>query len=186
MYRSTYFRPRHWMEVNWASRPCRFTPGERAPGTHWIGGLGGRQNLSGRCVAEKNLAPTGTRTPTSSAVQPVAIPTELSRALHIYGYVGFEVFTAVVMKSSIFWDITPCSPLIFNQRFRGTYCLILRPWRWRRYVQPKRRLTFNSLDGVMPQKMVLFIVMVVANWVWFVCGVWRCSESAGMVIIHHE
>jgi hypothetical protein len=20
------------------SRPCRFTPGERAPGTHWIGG----------------------------------------------------------------------------------------------------------------------------------------------------
>jgi hypothetical protein len=26
-------------------------------------------------------------------------------------YVGFEVFTAVVMKSTIFWDITPCSPL---------------------------------------------------------------------------
>jgi hypothetical protein len=21
-----------------ASRPCLFTPGERAPGTHWIGG----------------------------------------------------------------------------------------------------------------------------------------------------
>jgi hypothetical protein len=21
-----------------ASRPCRFTPGERAPGAHWIGG----------------------------------------------------------------------------------------------------------------------------------------------------
>jgi hypothetical protein len=26
-------------------------------------------------------------------------------------YVEFEVLTAVVMKSSIFWDITPCSPL---------------------------------------------------------------------------
>jgi hypothetical protein len=25
-------------------------------------------------------------------------------------YVGFEVFAAVVMKSIIFWDITPCSP----------------------------------------------------------------------------
>jgi hypothetical protein len=25
--------------------------------------------------------------------------------------VGFEVLTAVVMKSTIFWDITPCSPL---------------------------------------------------------------------------
>jgi hypothetical protein len=23
--------------------------------------------------------------------------------------VGFEVLTAVVMKSSVFWDITPCS-----------------------------------------------------------------------------
>jgi hypothetical protein len=26
-------------------------------------------------------------------------------------YVGFEVFTAVGMKSIIFWDMTPCSPL---------------------------------------------------------------------------
>jgi hypothetical protein len=26
-------------------------------------------------------------------------------------YVGFEVLTTVVMKSDIFWDITPCSPL---------------------------------------------------------------------------
>jgi hypothetical protein len=29
-----------------------------------------------------------------------------------YYIVGFEVFTAVVMKSIIFWDMTPCSPLI--------------------------------------------------------------------------
>jgi hypothetical protein len=26
-------------------------------------------------------------------------------------HVGFEVFTAVVMKSIIFWDMMPCSPL---------------------------------------------------------------------------
>jgi hypothetical protein len=25
--------------------------------------------------------------------------------------VGFEVLTAVIMKSTIFWDITPCRPL---------------------------------------------------------------------------
>jgi hypothetical protein len=25
-------------------------------------------------------------------------------------YAGFEVFTAVVLKSIIFWDMTPCSP----------------------------------------------------------------------------
>jgi hypothetical protein len=29
-------------------------------------------------------------------------------------YVGFEVLTAVVMKSAIFWDITPCSQLSLN------------------------------------------------------------------------
>jgi hypothetical protein len=35
--------------------------------------------------------------------------------------VGFEVLTAMVMKSTIFWDITPCSPLNVNRRFGGTY-----------------------------------------------------------------
>jgi hypothetical protein len=42
-------------------------------------------------------------------------------------FVGFEVFTAVVMKSIIFWDITSCSPLSFNRRFGGKYRL---PLRW--------------------------------------------------------
>jgi hypothetical protein len=31
-----------------------------------------------------------------------------------YFIVGFEVFTAVVMKSIIFWDMTPCSQLSVN------------------------------------------------------------------------
>jgi hypothetical protein len=31
-----------------------------------------------------------------------------------------EVLTAVVMKSSLFWDITPCSPLKVNRHFRRT------------------------------------------------------------------
>jgi hypothetical protein len=30
---------------------------------------------------------------------------------------------SVAMKSTIFWDITPCSPLRFNLRFGGTECL---------------------------------------------------------------
>jgi hypothetical protein len=37
--------------------------------------------------------------------------------------VGFEVLTAAVMKSTIFWDIMPCSVLKINQRFGGTYRL---------------------------------------------------------------
>jgi hypothetical protein len=39
--------------------------------------------------------------------------------------VGFEVFTAVVMKTIIFWDMTLCSPMSFNRRFGGTYRLHL-------------------------------------------------------------
>jgi hypothetical protein len=39
---------------------------------------------------------------------------------------GFEVFTAVVMKSIICWDMTPCSPLSFNRRFGRTGRLHLR------------------------------------------------------------
>jgi hypothetical protein len=69
--------------------------------------------------------------------------------------------------------MTPCSPLRLNQCFGGTYrlhlqgrrnkfsknqqasrwldgfCLFLRPWRWRRYVPPKRRLKLDGLHGVM-------------------------------------
>jgi hypothetical protein len=42
--------------------------------------------------------------------------------------VGFEILTVVVMKSTVFWDITPCI-----------------------------RLTFNGLHGVISQKIILFI-----------------------------
>jgi hypothetical protein len=31
--------------------------------------------------------------------------------------VGFEVLTVVVMKSTLFWDITPWSPLSVKRRF---------------------------------------------------------------------
>jgi hypothetical protein len=33
---------------------------------------------------------------------------------------GFEVLTAVVMKSTIFWDLMLCTLLKVNQHFRGT------------------------------------------------------------------
>jgi hypothetical protein len=34
-------------------------------------------------------------------------------------FVGFEIVTAVVMKSTIFWDKTPCSRLKFNRLHGG-------------------------------------------------------------------
>jgi hypothetical protein len=37
---------------------------------------------------------------------------------------GFQVLTAVVMKSTIFWHITPCSTLKVSRRFGGTSTLL--------------------------------------------------------------
>jgi hypothetical protein len=57
----------------------------------------------------------------------------------------------------ILWHVTLCSPLKVNRRF-GSAChlllrwflggLSLRPARWRRYVPPKRELTFSGLHSV--------------------------------------
>jgi hypothetical protein len=41
--------------------------------------------------------------------------------------------------------------------------LFFRPWRWRRYVSPKRRFTLNGLHGVISQKIVLFYYSIVAR-----------------------
>jgi hypothetical protein len=38
-------------------------------------------------------------------------PKTCNKGRFIIQTLGFEVFTAVVMKSNIFWDITPFSPL---------------------------------------------------------------------------
>jgi hypothetical protein len=68
--------------------------------------------------------------------------------------VGFGVSAAAVMKSIIFWDMTPCSlPPVYLLVLAK---LFLRPWRWRRYVPPKLRLQLNRLHGVISQKMILF------------------------------
>jgi hypothetical protein len=95
-------------------------------------------------------------------------------------------------KSYIFCDITPCSPLTVNRRLGGTYrlhikgqritqvrnqsllCLpsisywllarlILQPWKRRRHVPPKRRLTFNWLHGVISQVIELFVSYYLIN-----------------------
>jgi hypothetical protein len=44
-------------------------------------------------------------------------------------YVWFEVLTAMVTQSFIFWDIKPCILLKVSQCFRGIHCLHLQSWR---------------------------------------------------------
>jgi hypothetical protein len=46
-----------------------------------------------------------------------------------YSSIEFGVFTSVVMKSSVFWDITLCSPLKGNGCFWGTCPFNLQGWR---------------------------------------------------------
>jgi hypothetical protein len=90
----------------------------------------------------------------------------------IENYGGFEVPTAVVMKSSLFWDITPFSPLKVNRRSGETRRLHLQGRRISQArtrikaggkeslaVLPKRLLTFNGLHCVICQKMELFVIM---------------------------
>jgi hypothetical protein len=60
--------------------------------------------------------------------------------------VRFEVFTAVTMKNSVSWDVTPCRFCV-NRRFGGTYRLYLHGRkirergtsvsRWQQYVNPE-------------------------------------------------
>jgi hypothetical protein len=88
---------------------------------------------------------------------------------------GFEVFTAVVMKSIIFWDVTPCSLLSCHLLTCWFLMkLFLLPWIWRRYVPPKRRLQLNRQHGVTSQKMILFIIFVI---------VWNFEYVANYVVI---
>jgi hypothetical protein len=53
-----------------ASRPCRFTAGERVPGTHWIGGRADPRAGLDDFGEKKILHPTGTRTPTPESSSP--------------------------------------------------------------------------------------------------------------------
>jgi hypothetical protein len=51
-------------------------------------------------------------------------------------FAGFEVLTAVVMKNTIFWDITPCTPLIVNRCLGGKCRLHLLYVCWFYYARP--------------------------------------------------
>jgi hypothetical protein len=55
-----------------ASRPDRFTPRERAPGTHWIGGWIGPRAVLDAVMKRKIPSPRRESNPRTQVVQPVA------------------------------------------------------------------------------------------------------------------
>jgi hypothetical protein len=82
--------------------------------------------------------------------------------------------TCYISKSSVFWDIMPCSPLKNNQSFGGIFrlhllgrssvCYLLHTCsslaysttlKWRQYFPPKSRCTFHGLHDVIPQEIEL-------------------------------
>jgi hypothetical protein len=77
--------------------------------------------------------------------------------------VRFEVLTPMIMKSSVFLDMTPCSMLKINWHFCLVLalwwylaCLIFHPWRWSLHVTLKHWLIFIGLHNVISQKIELF------------------------------
>jgi hypothetical protein len=98
----------------------------------------------------------------------------------ILGCVAFSILRCWLcgrgerLKSSIYWDIKPCSPFKVNQETRmkrvasslhASCCLlawlILLQWKWRQHVLPKRLWTFDRLHGLMSQKLEPFITTAV-------------------------
>jgi hypothetical protein len=111
--------------------PQPLYPKERPPShTHLLDRrLGGPQSWPGHCGEEKNICLCQESIPGFLAVQLVSCRyTEISfwwmkpfdANKVILHFVRFETFTAVVMKSSIFWDRKPCSLLKVNRRFGKT------------------------------------------------------------------
>jgi hypothetical protein len=74
-----------------------------------------------------------------------------SMTLIISYIVGFEVFTAVSMKNSVFWVVALFSLVDVNQRFRGHTASIIRAM--------KRWLTSTRLHSATTQKTEFFILI---------------------------
>jgi hypothetical protein len=71
-------------------------------------------------------------------------------------YVGSEVLTAPVMKSSVFWDITQCSPKlrsVWHRIFTLVSCSAYSlTQKMEATCSPKYRLTVNGLEqGCIPE-----------------------------------
>jgi hypothetical protein len=85
------------------------------------------------------------------------------------------------LKNCILWDITPSSPFKVNKHFLLPASfwfitpLISRLRRRKRHVPPKRRLAFNGLHHMIPQKIKLFITTAVRTstpMITHVCWIW--------------
>jgi hypothetical protein len=85
--------------------------------------------------------------------------------------INFEVLTAVKMSMMVFWIVTPCGlvgSLYSNVSEEHT------PWRWRRYVSPKRWYPPTSLHGVTIQdtdiEFSVTVLLRLCTKLWLFCA----------------
>jgi hypothetical protein len=67
------------------------------------------------------------------------------------------------VKSSIFWDITPCSPFKANRRFGGTYCLHFQGRRISRALKQVARKEINYILLMINKGRPLFLLAIVGD-----------------------
>jgi hypothetical protein len=60
----------------------------------------------------------------SFCILPSANFTKIFPVKYYVHFIGFDALTAVIVKSSVFWYVMPCSPLRVNRCIRGTCCLL--------------------------------------------------------------
>jgi hypothetical protein len=78
-----------------ASRPCRFTPGERTLGTHWIGGWVGPRAGLDDVVKRKFLTLPGLE------LRPLGLPAR-SQSLYRLSYPGSSIKSGNLLKHCFF------------------------------------------------------------------------------------
>jgi hypothetical protein len=90
------------------------------------------------------------------------------------GEIRFQT-SKLVMKSTVFWGVVPCTTVKVYSRFGRTYHLSLgrrvnwpntydillarltfRPWKWKRYI-PLKKLLYTKLHGATSQKILIFL-----------------------------
>jgi hypothetical protein len=101
-----------------ASRLNRFTPRERAPGTHWIGGWVGSRAVVDAVVKRKIPIPRRESIPRTPIAHAVAQRyTDWAIMAHCKDLLLFKVL--------VFYVVMPCIVVVGYQRFKGPCCLHL-------------------------------------------------------------
>jgi hypothetical protein len=68
---------------------------------------------------------------------------------HLFKKLSFyEIRRFITLKSIIFWDITPCSPLSANRRFWGTYRLHLQGRRYNFSKKPATKQVVLKMEAI--------------------------------------